>query len=88
MARPSAASAPREALLLYNAYFIRSSQGERLGITTLAPASIPRSRPSGARVAKAVVAGMSASGSISRKMESNRKVCSMLPGADVPKGVS
>ena len=59
-ARPSAASAPIDALLLYSEYLLLSCGGERLGITTFAPASIPLSRPSGASEANAVVDGMSA----------------------------
>ena len=57
---PSAASAPREALLSYKEYLLRCMTGERLGITTLAPANMPFSRPSGERVASAVVEGIKA----------------------------
>ena len=42
---------------------------ERLGITTFAPASIPCTVPSGVRVARAVVAGIRASGNMSLKTE-------------------
>ena len=38
-ASPSADSAPSEALSLYNSYFLRSSRGDKLGITTFAPVS-------------------------------------------------
>ena len=79
MLSPSADSAPREALLLYRLYFLRSSCGDKLGMTTLAPASIPCSRPSGVRVASAVVAGISADGCIRRKMDNKRSVRSTVP---------
>ena len=48
------ASAPKAALLSYKVYFSLCSLGERLGVTTLAPANIPFSRPSGDKVARAV----------------------------------
>lgn len=59
-----------------------------MGITTLAPASMPFSRPSGVRLARAVVEGINASGCISRKMESSVSVCVRLPGGQEAKGVS
>ena len=85
---PSADSAPREALLLYKVYFFRSSCGDRLGMTTFAPANIPRSRPSGVSVARAVVDGISAEGYIRRKIDNKSSVCSSVPLEYRAKGVS
>ena len=39
-----------------------TAKGDKLGITTYAPAKIPASRPCASNVAKAVVAGINASG--------------------------
>ena len=77
--KPSAASLPKAALLLYKEYFSRTDEGDKFGITTLAPAKIPLSLPSGDNVAKAVVAGIKAEGCINRKMEMSFKVMSILP---------
>ena len=44
-------------LLSYNAYFFLTLTGDKLGITTLAPARIPFSLPFGSIVPSAVVAG-------------------------------
>ena len=85
---PSADSAPREALLLYKVYFFRSSCGDRLGMTTFAPANIPRYRPSGVSVARAVVDGISAEGCIRRKIDNKSSVCSSVPLEYRAKGVS
>ncbi len=70
------------------AYFRRTSQGERLGITTFAPARMPRCRPSGSRVARAVVAGIRARGASSRRTEISSSVVRTLPAGSRPKGVS
>lgn len=40
-------SSPVQILLSYRAYFSRTATGDRLGMTTLAPAKIPCSRPVG-----------------------------------------
>ena len=58
------------------------------GQTTLAPARMPRSLPSGEREANAVVAGIKAEGYINRKMDKSFKVSSMLPAGSFAKGVS
>lgn len=60
----SAASSPVQILLSYKLYFSRTEVGDKLGITTLAPALIPSSRPFSAMVPSAVVAEVKASGTL------------------------
>ena len=57
------------------------------GITTFAPESIPSRYPSGASVANAVVAGISALGCISRAMAMMMSVSRKSPTECVPNGV-
>lgn len=60
----------------------------QIGHDNIGAASIPCSRPSGVRVASAVVAGISADGCIRRKMDNKRSVRSTVPLGDWAKGVS
>ena len=59
-------SAPEVSLLSYMAYLSRTDGGDKLGITTLAPARIPFKRPSFSMLPSAVVAGSRILGCISR----------------------
>ena len=83
-----AASSPVHSLPSYSAYFFRTPSGDRLGITTFAPACSPRSRPSGRMVPSAVVAGSSKFGWISRSSDSRYTVCSHVPAGKSRNGVS
>ena len=58
-------SEPVESLLSYKLYLLLASSGDRLGITTFAPASMPLSLPSASIVPSAVVAGSRMFGFIS-----------------------
>ena len=69
-------------------YFLRTDCGDRFGITTLQPASIPRSRPSPSIVPSAVVAGSSTLGFISRTIASRKSVSSAVPAGLSANGVS
>ena len=51
-------------------FYVAAVDDERLGMTTFAPAASPRSRPSGRMVPRAVVAGSSSFGCMSRSSES------------------
>ncbi len=81
-------SSPVQILLSYREYFFRTSVGERLGITTLAPARIPISRHCGCTVPSAVVAGSRILGCISRITDSSRQVTSAEPAGSRANTVS
>ena len=59
-----------------------------MGITTLAPARMPRRRPPDANEAIAVVLGIKACGSANLKMAYRRAVNSTDPAGKRPSGVS
>lgn len=66
----------------------RAPIGDRLGITTFAPAMIPSSLPRGAIVPRAVVAGSRTSGSIRRIIAKSLRVNSIDPAGSERNGVS
>ena len=68
-------------------YFARTLDGDKLGITTLAPESIPSIRPLGVSVASAVVEGMSALGNSKRVMAIVANVRPRGPSDSLPNGV-
>ena len=75
----SAASSPVQILLSYSSYFLRSFTGDKLGITTFAPASSPFSLPFGSAVPRAVVAGSRHFGRMIRRTDNKNSVSSTLP---------
>lgn len=62
--------------------------GDRFGITTLAPARMPFSRPFGSIVPSAVVEGKRIFGFMSLISERRKQVCSTLPAGNFANGVS
>ena len=84
----SAASSPVQILLSYSSYFFLTLTGDRLGITTFAPASMPFSLPSGRMVPRAVVAGSRTWGCISLIIDKSLSVSSSVPGFSSLKGVA